>query len=136
MYDNLVAKLHNIDSTGFVLKTKYDTDKSDLEKKIPDTNSLVKKTDLNANITNIESKIPNITNPAADSALTAVKNKIPNVSTLVKKADYNAKVLDIENNFTDHNHDEYITASEFNKLTIETFKARLAQANFSNVDSF
>ena len=33
-YDKLVAKVNNIDTTEFVLKTKYDTDKSDLEKKI------------------------------------------------------------------------------------------------------
>ena len=34
VYDKLVAKINNIDVTGFVLKTKYDTDKSGLEKKI------------------------------------------------------------------------------------------------------
>ena len=34
MYNKLVAKVNNIDISGFVLKTKYDTDKSDLEKKI------------------------------------------------------------------------------------------------------
>ena len=34
-YDKLVTKVDNIDTTGFVLKT-YDTDKSDLEKKISD----------------------------------------------------------------------------------------------------
>ena len=34
--DKLIAKVDNIDTTGFILKTKYDTDKSDLEKKIND----------------------------------------------------------------------------------------------------
>ena len=50
VYDKLVAKVNNIDISGFVLKTKYDTDKSDLEKKISDadkkildTSKLVKK---------------------------------------------------------------------------------------------
>ena len=33
MYDKLVAKVINVDTSGFVLKTKYDTDKSDLERK-------------------------------------------------------------------------------------------------------
>ena len=33
MYDKLVTKLNSIDTSGFALKTKYDTDKSDLEKK-------------------------------------------------------------------------------------------------------
>ena len=36
MYDKSVAKVNNIDTCRFVLKTKYATDKSDLEKKISD----------------------------------------------------------------------------------------------------
>ena len=50
MYDKLVAKVNNIQTSGFVLKAKYDTDKLDLEKKISDgdkkvidTSKLVKK---------------------------------------------------------------------------------------------
>ena len=50
LYDKLVAKVNNLDTTEFVLKTKYDTDKpelkkkiNDFEKKIPDTSELVKK---------------------------------------------------------------------------------------------
>ena len=35
-FDKLVAKVNNIDTTVFVLKTTYDTNKSDLEKKIRD----------------------------------------------------------------------------------------------------
>ena len=35
MYDKLVAKGNAIDTSEFVLKTKYDTDKLDLEKKTP-----------------------------------------------------------------------------------------------------
>ena len=37
VYDKLVTKVDNVDTTGFVLKTKYDIDKSDLQKKINDT---------------------------------------------------------------------------------------------------
>ena len=37
MYDKLVAKVNIIDTSGFVLKTKYDIDKSDLQKKISET---------------------------------------------------------------------------------------------------
>ena len=37
VYDKLAKKVDNIDTTGFVLKTTYDIDKSDLEKKISDT---------------------------------------------------------------------------------------------------
>ena len=43
VYDKLVEKVNNIDASGFVLKIKYDADKSELEKKIPDTSGYVKK---------------------------------------------------------------------------------------------
>ena len=42
MYDKLVAKVTCIDTSAFALKTRYDTDKSKIEIKIPDTGSLVK----------------------------------------------------------------------------------------------
>ena len=85
----LVTKVHNIDTTGFFLKRKYDTDKSDLEKKIRDAgkripHTFVKKTDYNSKIAEIEGKIPSITGLVANAALTAVENEIPNVSNLLK----------------------------------------------------
>ena len=83
VYNKLVAKVDNIDTSGFVLKTKYDTDKSELENKIPDTSDLVKKTDYNTRINEIEGKIPSVTNLATNSALTTVENKIPSSSNLV-----------------------------------------------------
>ena len=45
MYDKLVSKVNSIDTSTFVLKTKYGADKSDLEKKVSDTSGLVKRTD-------------------------------------------------------------------------------------------
>ena len=48
VYDKLVAKVNSIDTAGFVLKTKYDRDKSELENEIPDTSGLVKKPDYDA----------------------------------------------------------------------------------------
>ena len=106
VYDKLVAKVKSIDTSVFVLKTKYDTDKTELENKIPDTIGLVKKTDYNAKITEIEGKIPSISGLATNAALTAVENKIPNISSLVKKTDYNTKITEIEKKLTDHNHDK------------------------------
>ena len=110
VYDKLAAKVNNIDTSGFVLKTKYDTDKSSLEKKfndadkkIPNISVLVKKT------LELEGRIPSITGLATISALTTVENKIPNVSNLAKKTDYDAKILDIEN--------KHITTADNNKFT-------------------
>ena len=48
---------------------------------------------------------------------------------LSKKTYYDAKNSEIEKEFTDHNHDQYITSPEFNTLTVENLAARLAQAN-------
>ena len=42
-YNKLVTKVNNIDTSDFVLKTKYSTDKTELENKIPNTSNLVKK---------------------------------------------------------------------------------------------
>ena len=40
VYDKLVAKVNNCDTSGFVLKTKHDTDKSNLEKNISDADKM------------------------------------------------------------------------------------------------
>ena len=85
MYEKLVAKVNSINTSGFALKTKYDTDRSELENKISDTSGLVKNADYIAKITEIEDKIPNISGLATTSALTAVEYKTPDVSSLVKK---------------------------------------------------
>ena len=86
VYNKLVAKVDNIDTSDFVLKTKYNTDKTELENKIPDTSGLAKKTNYNTKITESENKIPDISNLAIKTALTAIENKIPSVSNLVKKS--------------------------------------------------
>ena len=53
VYGKLVAKVNNIDTSDFVLKTKYDTDKTELEKKIPNVTDFVKK----AKLTELENKL-------------------------------------------------------------------------------
>ena len=92
VYDKLVAKVNNIDISGFALKLNtiqinqiQKNITSDKDKKFSDTSGLAKKTDDNAKITEIEIKIPSITGLATNSSLTAVENKIPDVRDLVKK---------------------------------------------------
>ena len=75
VYYKLVAKVNGIDNNGFVLKTKYDRDKKESENKIRDTSGLVKKTDYNVKITEIEGKIPIISRLATNAALTTVEKK-------------------------------------------------------------
>ena len=62
VYHTSFAKVNNIDTSDFLLKTKYQTNKTELEKKNPDVGSLATKT-----------------------SLTAIENKIADISSLVKK---------------------------------------------------
>ena len=96
--DKLAAKVNDIDISGFVLKTKYDTDKSESERKIPDTIRLVQKLDYDAKITEIENKIPNISGLATNSALTAVENEILDICSLVKIKDITQKLVKLRKN--------------------------------------
>ena len=99
VYDKLVAKVNSIDTSAFVLKTKYDSDKSEIENKIPDTSRLVKKTDYNAKITEIEGKIPSVSGLVTNASLTVVENKIHNINSLVKKKQIMAqKLLKVKRN--------------------------------------
>ena len=163
VYDKLVARVNNIDTSGFVLKTKYDTDKKELEnkitvmrffhdefvlkanyvidkfklkKKIPDASKLVKKTDYNAKITEINGKIQSISGLATTSALIAVENKIPNIISLGKKNRLWQKITEIEKKLTYHDHDKYGTTPEFNNLAAEVFDARLKQADLVTWTNF
>ena len=47
---------------------------------------------------------------------------MPNVSNLVKKVDYNTKINEIEGKIDNHNHDKYVTTSEFNNSTAKVLK--------------
>ena len=132
VYDKSVAKVNNIGTSCFVLKTKYNTDKTELDKKIADVSNFVKKTKL----TELENKIPDISNLVTKTALTTVDNKIPDGSSLVKKTDNNTKITDIENKLKNHNYDKYIDTSEFNKLAADVFNVKLAQGNLITKTDF
>ena len=56
--DKLVTKVNNIGTSDFVLKTKYNADKTEFENNIPNVTNFVKE----ANLTELENKIPDISN--------------------------------------------------------------------------
>ena len=64
-----MAKVDNIDTSDFVLKTKYKTDKTELEKKIPDVTNFVKKTKF----TELETKVPDISNLAKKKCISCCR---------------------------------------------------------------
>ena len=112
MQQGMILKILHVDTASFALKTNLanletEVDKLDIDKlvSIPvDLNNLsdvvkkgvVKKSNYNSKITEVESKIPDISNLAAKTSLTTVENKIPYTSGLVKKTDYTSKISDIE----------------------------------------
>ena len=65
VYHKLAGKVKSIDTSAFVLKTKYLTDKTELEKIIPNLNDFVKKT----KVTELENEIPYISSLATKTAL-------------------------------------------------------------------
>ena len=89
-YSKLVSKVDNIDTTGFVSRTKYEKDGADLEKKIshvdqkiPDVSHLVKKTDFNTNVTEIEGSL--ITKTNSNAKVTEIEGKISDVTRFSNK---------------------------------------------------
>ena len=107
-----IKNISHVDTSSFALKTnlansKTEVDKLDIDKLVPVPtdlskssnvvkNDVIKKTDYNAKITEIEGKILDISNLARITALNTIENKIPNTSGLVKKTDYNTKITEIE----------------------------------------
>ena len=94
VYDKLTAKVNNIGTSAFVLKTIYQTDQVELEKTIPDVTDFVKKTKL----TELENKISDVSSLATKTALTAVENKIPSAISLVKKQFMTQKSVSFKRN--------------------------------------
>ena len=84
----------------------------------------------------IEGEIPHVNNLATKTVLTTVENKIPDVGNLVKKTDYDTEVTEIENKLNNHNYDEYIDTSEFSKLAVNVFNARIALSNLITKTDF
>ena len=107
-----IKNISHVDTSSFALKTnlanlKTEVDKLDIDKLVPVPvdlsklsdvvkNDFIKKTDYNAKITEIENKIPDVTNLATKTPLNTVENQILDTSGLIKKIDYNAKITEIE----------------------------------------
>ena len=111
-------------------KDSYNAKIKDIEDKIPDITNLVSTTTLNAKINVVKNEIPSIINLVTSNTVNAkineIKNKIPNITNLATSTAFTAveyKTLD---------HIKCITTPEFDKLTAETFAARLALANLAS----
>ena len=130
-----LSQLSNVVKNEVVRKTEYNAKIKNIEDKIPHITNLATKTILNTKIIEVKTEISNINGLATTSALTAVENEIPNVSNLVKKTEYDTIVNEIEKKINDHSHDKYIATPEFSKLTAEIL-SKISTSKFSNKDTF
>ena len=94
VYDKLVAKVNNIDTSDFVLKTNYQKDKTELKKKIPDVTDFVKK----AKLTGLENKIPDVSSLATKTALIAAEKKYVALVIKLKKQSITLKLQKLKIN--------------------------------------
>ena len=116
----------NVVKNEVVKKIEYNANIKNIEYKIPNIVNLATKTILNTKINEVKIKIPSINGLATTSALTVVENKIPNVCNLVKTM--TQKLMKLKRKLL------IIIMANISLLqnlirTAEHFAARLAQAN-------
>ena len=51
---------------------------------------------------------------------------------MLLKSRFNKKISEAEDKINNHDHDNYTTTQEFNKLTTDNFTARLKEANLAS----
>ena len=123
----LENKIHDI--SGLVKKTDYNTKIIEIEGKIPDISNLATKTAL----TTVENKIHDISNLATKTALTTIENKIP-VNCVVKRTNYNTKVAEIHTNLSSLNGKITKNKNELDKTTNDTVLPFLTNMLFNSED--
>ena len=146
-----IKNISHVDTSRFALKTnlanlKTEVDKLGIDKSVPVPvdlsklsdvvkNDVIKNTDYNAKITEIENKFPDISNLATKTALNTIENKIPDTSNLVKKTDYNTKITEIEGKIPDISNlatKTALTAVENKIPDISNLATKTALTNLSN----
>ena len=119
------------------LKTKV----NELDKKIPDTTTLIRINQYNTDKQNLQKKIRDVekksTRRCVSVTTTVLNTKVSEVedtSSLVATTVPNTKIGEVRDKIP--NHDAYITTQEFNKLRAENFKERLKQADLVSKNDF
>ena len=97
-----------------------------IEDKIPDINYLATNATVNAKINELKKKLILATTAALNAKTNEVKNKIPNIINIAIPTALTA----VENKI--RNSSKYITTPEFNRFLAENCAARLAQPNLAS----
>ena len=105
----------------FVLKTKYNTDNSELENKIPDVSSPVKKTDYITKIAEIKNKLNNhdynkyIITPQFNTLAAAFNARLAQAN-LVAEADFDNTISSLNNKIVVNKTKNESIENKFKKL--------------------
>ena len=116
------------DTRGLVKKTDYNAKIAEIESNIPDISNLATKNALNT----VENKMPNISGLATKTELTTVENKIPDISNLATKTaltNLSNTVPDINTLIKKSDYDTKIAEIESKYVSNTGFDSKLAQAN-------
>ena len=95
-----------------VKKTDFNTRITEVEGKIPNISRLA----ISSALTAVENKIPDISSLATTSALNAIENKIPDTTGLVTKTDFDAKLKAISDRVTKNKAKDLLLDNELKKL--------------------
>ena len=115
-------------TSGVAKKTDYNAKVTEIEGKIPDISNLAKKTAL----TSAENKIPNVSELATKTTLTVVENKISDISDLATKTaltKLSNTLPDINTLIKKSDYDAKIAEIESKYVSNIGFDSKLAQAN-------
>ena len=133
--EGLEKKIEQVDkkipnTNGLLKKIDCSTRIIDIEKNIPSVNRLVNSAVLNTKNADIENTVPDITNLVTKASLNTKavdvqSKKITGITNLATKASLNKKVTEIGNKIFDTTG--FITTSEFNRLTRISLDARIKQ---------
>ena len=135
-----LIKLSYLVKNDIVKKDAYNANINNIEDKMPDITNLATNATPNAKINEVKNKILNITNFATTTALNAklneVKNKIPNVTNLATTTTTTTTTTTALTAAENKilGHSNYITNPEFNKLLAERFAARIKTVKKTNFD--
>ena len=133
-----LIKLSYLVKNDIVKKDVYNANINNIEDKMPDITNLATNATPNAKINEVKNEILDITNFATTTALNAklnqVKNKIPNITNLATTTTTTTTtaLTAVVNKILGHSN--YMTNPEFNKLLAERFAARIKTVKKTNFD--
>ena len=121
-----LSKLSDVVKNNVVKKDVYNANVKNIEDKIPDITNVAINTTFNAKINEVKKETPSFTNLATTTALNAKMMMLKTKYLIETDYEFLKNSMKLKKKITDFDHDKYINTPEFNMLTAENLSARLA----------